>query len=60
MQTKKEEKMAKRKYVKPRLRAVKIAPGTQTLGIGCKVNPGTIGFYDNPCLNGTCNIEPGS
>jgi len=60
MKTKKKIKMLKKKYVKPVLRIVNIAPGMQTLGIGCKLNAGTLGFAYNPCLNGTCNIEPGS
>jgi hypothetical protein len=37
---KKEKKKAKRAYQKPLLRTVSIAPGIQTLGIGCKTAAG--------------------
>jgi len=36
----KNEEKAKRTYQKPLLRAVSIAPGVQTLGIGCKTAGG--------------------
>jgi hypothetical protein len=37
---KKEKKKATRAYQKPLLRTVSIAPGIQTLGIGCKTAAG--------------------
>jgi hypothetical protein len=56
---KKEEKATKKKYTKPLLRVVNIAPGMQTLGIGCKlVNSGM--SYDQPCVARVCAQTPGS
>ncbi|MCJ7525860.1 MAG: hypothetical protein MUP71_11680 [Candidatus Aminicenantes bacterium] len=59
MKRKKEEKTTKKKYAKPLLRVVNIAPGIQTLGIGCKlINSGM--SYDQPCVALVCAGTPGS
>jgi len=38
---KKKKRETKKKYEKPSLRVISIAPGVQTLGIGCKLIDGT-------------------
>lgn len=59
MKQKSNERSARKKYAKPQLRVVSIAPGTQTLGIGCKmVASGT--SYNQPCVSRSCATEPGS
>lgn len=59
MNIRKEKKAAKKKYEKPALRVVNIAPGMQTLGIGCKmVNAGL--SYAQPCVSHVCAMNPGS
>ena len=59
MNMNKEKKAAKKKYEKPRLRIVNIAPGMQTLGTGCKLqNTGL--SYANPCVSRVCATIPGS
>jgi len=40
MASRKERKKVKKTYQKPVLRVVSIAPGVQTLGIGCKTASG--------------------
>jgi hypothetical protein len=56
---KKEKKVKKKKYDKPMLRIVNIAPGMQTLGTGCKLE--STGFsYANPCVSHVCATIPGS
>jgi hypothetical protein len=47
MEYKKEGKKTKKAYQKPELRVVSIAPGVQTLGIGCKTATGG-GRLKNP------------
>jgi hypothetical protein len=55
----KEKKSVKKKYEKPVLRVVNIAPGMQTLGVGCKLqNTGL--SYANPCVSHVCATIPGS
>lgn len=50
---------ARKKYEKPLLRVVSIAPGMQTLGIGCKmVASGT--SHSQPCVTHACASAPGS
>ena len=49
----------KKKYEKPRLRVVSIAPGVQTLGIGCKMVDSGVS-YDQPCVSMACASTPGS
>ena len=59
MNMNKEKKAAKKKYEKPQLRIVNIAPGMQTLGTGCKLqNTGL--SYANPCVSHVCATIPGS
>ncbi len=50
----------RKKYEKPMLRVVSIAPGTQTLGIGCKLASGGGVSYDQPCVSLACAAAPGS
>lgn len=59
MNKKKEKKAAKIKYEKPVLRIVNIAPGMQTLGVGCKLQNAGLS-YDNPCVSRVCATIPGS
>ncbi len=60
MRIKKEpESPAKKKYLKPLLRVVNIAPGTQTLGIGCKMVDSGVS-YNQPCVSRACASTPGS
>jgi hypothetical protein len=59
MKMKKEEKTIKKKYAKPLLRVVNIAPGMQTLGIGCKMIDQGVS-YDQPCVARVCAGSPGS
>jgi hypothetical protein len=59
MKNEKEKKAARKKYEKPALRVVNIAPGMQTLGIGCKLASSGIS-YDQPCVSRVCAINPGS
>ena len=47
MASRKEHNKAKKTYHKPELRVVNIAPGVQTLGIGCKTATGG-GRLKNP------------
>jgi hypothetical protein len=47
MVSREEEKKVKKTYKKPELRVVNIAPGVQTLGIGCKTAIGG-GRLKNP------------
>jgi len=47
------EKAPKKRYEKPALRVVNIAPGIQTLGIGCKTAEAGVS-YDNPCVSQAC------
>jgi hypothetical protein len=56
---KKEKKTAKKEYAKPLLRVVNIAPGMQTLGIGCKMVDSGVS-YDQPCMARVCAGAPGS
>ncbi len=49
----------KRKYSKPLLRVVNIAPGMQTLGIGCKMVDSGVS-YNQPCVSRACASTPGS
>lgn len=49
----------KQKYEKPRLRIVRIAPGVQTLGIGCKMVDSGVS-YNQPCVSMACATSPGS
>lgn len=53
------KKKIKKTYAKPQLRVVSIAPGTQTLGIGCKMVSSGIS-YNQPCVSRACATEPGS
>jgi hypothetical protein len=55
----KKERPARRKYKKPVLRVVNIAPGMQTLGIGCKMIDQGVS-YDQPCVARVCAGSPGS
>lgn len=59
MKQNRNETSAKRKYAKPQLRVVSIAPGTQTLGIGCKMVASGVS-YNQPCVSRSCASEPGS
>lgn len=60
MNSKKEKKEPKKIYSKPVLRIVNIAPGIQTLGVGCKLPDGSgISAY-NPCVSHVCGLNPGS
>jgi hypothetical protein len=59
MNNKKEKKAAKKKYEKPMLRVVNIAPGMQTLGTGCKLQSTGLS-YANPCVSRVCATIPGS
>jgi hypothetical protein len=59
MERKKEERARKKKYAKPVLRVVNISPGTQTLGIGCKMADQGVS-YDQPCVTQACAMTPGS
>ncbi|MDY0297782.1 MAG: hypothetical protein RB296_10735 [Acidobacteriota bacterium] len=47
------QKAAGKKYEKPVLRVVNIAPGVQTLGIGCKMAEAGVS-YDQPCVSLAC------
>lgn len=55
----KERKSERKKYAKPLLRVVNIAPGMQTLGIGCKMIDSGVS-YDQPCVSRACAGTPGS
>lgn len=59
MIAKKENKAAKKKYEKPMLRIVNIAPGIQTLGTGCKLAGAGLSI-NNPCVSRVCATIPGS
>ncbi len=59
MNIKIEKKVKKRKYEKPALRVVNIAPGMQTLGVGCKLQNAGLA-YANPCVSRVCATIPGS
>ena len=59
MNKKKENITAKKKYEKPALRVVNIAPGMQTLGVGCKLQNAGLA-YANPCVSRVCATIPGS
>jgi hypothetical protein len=52
------KKVTKKKYEKPLLRVVNIAPGMQTLGVGCKLQ-GAGSSYANPCVSRVCATIPG-
>jgi hypothetical protein len=56
---KKVNKVKKKKYEKPLLRIVNIAPGLQTLGTGCKLQNSGLS-YANPCVSHACATIPGS
>jgi len=56
---KKENKVKKKKYEKPLLRVVNIAPGMQTLGTGCKLQSSGLS-YAQPCVSHVCAMTPGS
>ncbi len=56
---KSERKAAKKKYKKPALRVLNIAPGMQTLGNGCKLQNSGLS-YANPCVSQVCATIPGS
>lgn len=47
------KKTEKKPYQKPALRVVNIAPGVQTLGIGCKMAEAGVS-YDQPCVSLAC------
>ena len=49
----------KKKYEKPVLRALRIAPGVQTLGVGCKMVDSGVS-YNQPCVSMACASTPGS
>ncbi|GEM_PF-2419654 len=51
---------ARKKYEKPMLRVVSIAPGMQTLGTGCKLADGSGVSYNQPCVSHACASAPGS
>ena len=55
----KERKTERKKYTKPLLRVVNIAPGLQTLGIGCKMIDSGVS-YNQPCVSRMCASTPGS
>ena len=59
MNCQKQKKAAKKKYEKPALRVVNIAPGMQTLGVGCKLQNAGLA-YANPCVSRVCATIPGS
>jgi len=59
MKTKKAENAGKKKYGKPLLRVVNIAPGMQTLGTGCKLENSGIS-YEQPCVSRVCAQTAGS
>ncbi len=59
MQQNRKTKEGKKPYEKPQLRVVSIAPGTQTLGIGCKMVSAGVS-YNQPCVARACATEPGS
>jgi hypothetical protein len=59
MIAKQNNKAVKKKYEKPVLRIVNIAPGMQTLGIGCKLQS-TGMSYNQPCVSHACATIPGS
>lgn len=50
---------ARKKYEKPLLRVVSIAPGMQTLGTGCKM-AATGTSFNQPCVSLACASAPGS
>lgn len=59
----KTNKVKKKPYEKPQLRVVSIAPGVQTLGIGCKLAASGIRGLGgaNPCILGSpCASTQGS
>ena len=60
MNSKKENKVLKKTYEKPALRIVNIAPGIQTLGLGCKLPDGSGISAANPCISHVCGLNPGS
>ena len=53
------DKSLKKKYEKPQLRVINIAPGVQTLGIGCKLAASGMS-YEQPCVSMACASTPGS
>jgi hypothetical protein len=53
------KKGKKKKYEKPLLRIVNIAPGLQTLGTGCKLQNAGLA-YAQPCVSRACAMTPGS
>ena len=60
MGTMKTRDRIRKPYKKPALRVVSIAPGLQTLGIGCKLADGSGVSYDQPCVSLVCASAPGS
>jgi hypothetical protein len=59
MDMKIKKKVKKKNYEKPMLRIVNIAPGMQTLGVGCKLEHTGLS-YANPCISRVCATIPGS
>ena len=51
---KKEKSETKKKYEKPVLRVICIAPGVQTLGTGCKLEGLGPTYGPNPCESLVC------
>jgi hypothetical protein len=60
MKDKNGNRPARKKYEKPMLRVVSIAPGMQTLGTGCKLVDGSGVSYNQPCVSHACAASPGS
>jgi hypothetical protein len=49
----------KRPYVKPQVRAIKLA-ADEMLAVGCKTSPISFGFGSNLCTSGFCSSVLGS
>ncbi|OQA29040.1 MAG: hypothetical protein BWY59_00567 [Verrucomicrobia bacterium ADurb.Bin345] len=59
MKDKKIQHAQKRKYEKPRIRAIRLS-ADEVLATGCKTSPVSIGFGSNLCTSGFCSSNVGS
>jgi hypothetical protein len=59
MKEQRTQRTKKRKYEKPRVRAIRLS-ADEVLATGCKTSPVSVGFGSNLCTSGFCSSTPGS
>lgn len=59
MKETRKEPRPKKRYEKPRVRAIRLA-ADEVLSTGCKTSPVTVGFGSNLCTSGFCSSTTGS